>query len=202
MCSRGNRRGVLIDPPWRGADARLAHIEELTPEICSLDCGSLNFGNGAYLSTAPILREMAKRITACGVKPELECFEVGHVALATQLWKEGHLEDPPFYQFALGIPWGATADTTSIQAMTPLMAPGANWAAFGISRNQMPMVAQSMILGGHVRVGLEDNLYLKKGVLATNGSLVTKAKQIIEDLGGRACSPDEAREKLGLRGSQ
>lgn len=130
---------------------RLQHIELIKPEICSLDCGSLNFGNGAYVSTAPMLREMAGRIAEAGVKPELECFEVGHVALATQLYKEGLIEDPPFYQFALGIPWGGTADVATLQAMIPLVAPGSNWAAFGISRAQMPMVAQSMLLGGHVR---------------------------------------------------
>lgn len=184
------------------ADTRLMHIEALKPEICSLDCGTLNFGNGAYVSTAPILREMAKRITAAGVKPELECFEIGHVALATQLWKEGLLEDPPFYQCALGIPWGATADAATIQAMLPVMAPGSNWAAFGISRFQMPMVAQAVLLGGHVRVGLEDNLYLEKGVLATNGDLVTKAVRIIEDLGCTVVDAAGARKILNLRGTQ
>ena len=185
-----------------GVDQRLAHIEELKPEICSLDCGSLNFGTGAYVSTLPMLREMAARITAAGVKPELECFEIGHVALATQLHKEGLLDDPPFYQFALGIPWGATADAASVQAMVPLVAPGANWAAFGISRNQMPMVAQSLLLGGHVRVGLEDNLYLEKGVLATNGELVTKALRLMGDMGAAPATTAEARAILGLRGTQ
>lgn len=150
----------------------------------------------------PMLREMATRITAAGIKPELECFEIGHTALATQLHKEGLLQDPLFYQFALGIPWGATSDTASLQAMLPLMAPGSNWAAFGISRNQMPMVAQSMLLGGHIRVGLEDNLYLGYKQLATNGSLVKHAVGIVESLGGKILSPDETRTKLGLRGTQ
>lgn len=184
------------------ASLRLEHIEVLKPEICSLDCGSLNFGDGMYGSTAPMLREMAERITAAGVKPELECFEIGHTALATQLWREGLLQEPLFYQFALGIPWGATADTSSLQAMLPLMAPGSNWAAFGISRNEMPMVAQSMLLGGHVRVGLEDNLYLGYKQLATNGELVEHAVGIVESLGGKVLGPDEARAKLGLRGTQ
>ena len=117
-------------------------------------------------------------------------------------WKEGLLDDKPFYQFALGIPWGATADVTSIQAMLPLMAPGANWAAFGISRNQMPMVAQAMLMGGHVRVGLEDNLYLGYKQLASNGDLVRHAVGIVESLGGRVLNPNEARDLLGLRGTQ
>ena len=145
-----------------------------------------------------MLREMAKRITAAGVKPELECFEIGHVALATRLWKEGLLEDPPFYQFALGIPWGATADAATVQAMLPQMAPGANWAAFGISKHQMPMVAQSVCLGGHVRVGLEDNNRAPDGSIATNVDLVKHVVEVAEAMGRRIATPAEAREILSM----
>jgi len=180
---------------------RMEHIVELKPEICSLDCGTLNFSDGVYISTAPILREMARNMTELGVKPELECFEMGHVGMACQLYKEGLVASPPWFQFALGIPWGAPANAMTILSMKNLLPPGANWAAFGISRWQMPSVAQSMLLGGHVRVGLEDNLYEKRGVFASNGTLVAKAKRIVEELGGRAVTPQEARNKLKTYGA-
>lgn len=184
-----------------GPDERLAHVEELRPEICSLDCGTLNFAEGTYISTPSYLRIMAQRIKDCGVKPELECFDMGHVRFAAQLVAEGLIEDPPFFQLALGIPWGAPADTNTMAAMRNMLPANAEWAGFGISRLQMPMVAQSMLLGGHVRVGLEDNLYLDKGVPASNGDLVTRAVEIVRLLGGRALTPAEARQRLGLRGS-
>jgi uncharacterized protein (DUF849 family) len=184
-----------------GWEERMEHIIALKPDICSLDCGTLNFGEGVYISTAEILRKMAAKMTELGVKPELECYEMGHVGLATQLYKEGLLADPPFYQFALGIPWGAPATAGAIQAMKADLPEGANWAAFGISRWQMPMVAQTMLLGGHVRVGLEDNLYESRGVFATNGGLTRKAIRIIEEIGGRAATAQEAREILGIRGA-
>ena len=183
-----------------GPDERLAHVEELRPEICSLDCGTLNFAEGTYISTPSYLRTMAQRIKECGVKPELECFDMGHVRFAAQLVAEGLIEDPPFFQLALGIPWGAPADTATMAAMRNMLPANAEWAGFGISRQQMPMVAQSMLLGGHVRVGLEDNLYLDKGVPASNGDLVARAVEIVRLLGGRSLTPDEARQRLGLRG--
>lgn len=183
------------------ADAaeRLAHVEELRPEICTLDCGSLNFGNGAFLATADLLRDMAARIQKMGVKPEIEAFELGHIWLAKQLITEGLIDSPPLFQICLGIPWGAEATTEAMLTMRNHLPAGCNWAGFAIGRNQMGFVAQSMLLGGNVRVGLEDNIWLDKGVHATNGSLVARAREIVERLGGRTLTPAEARIKLGLR---
>jgi uncharacterized protein (DUF849 family) len=141
---------------------------------------------------------MASRIKELGVKPELEVFDLGQVRLASQLVVEGLVDEPPLFQVCLGIPWGAGADTRSMAAMVDNLPAGANWAGFGISRMQMPMVAQAMLLGGNARVGLEDNIYLDRGVLATNGQLVARAVEIIERLGGRVLNPVEARQKLGL----
>jgi uncharacterized protein (DUF849 family) len=184
-----------------GPMERLVHVERLRPEICTLDCGTLNFGDGnmIYISTPDYLRVGAKRIQELGVKPELEIFDTGHLWFAKQLLAEGLLDAPPLFQFCLGIPWGAPADTVSMKAMADNLPTGAVWAGFGIGRSQMPMVAQAVLLGGHVRVGLEDNLYLDRGVLATNGTLVDRAVKIIELMGGRAVTPAEARVKLGLR---
>jgi uncharacterized protein (DUF849 family) len=183
-----------------GGLTRLAHVEELLPEICTLDCGTLNFGDGDYIyvSTPAQLRAGAARIQELGVKPELEIFDTGHLWFAKQLLKEGLLDAPPLFQLCLGIPWGAPADTTTMKAMADNLPSGAQWAGFGIGRMQMPMVAQAMLLGGHVRVGLEDNIWLDKGVPATNGTLVQRAVEIIERLGGRALTPAEGRRKLGL----
>jgi uncharacterized protein (DUF849 family) len=133
------------------------------------------------------------------VKPELEIFDTGHLWFVKQMLAEGLLEQPLMMQFCLGIPWGAPADTISMKAMADNAPPGAIWAGFGIGRMQMPMVAQAVLLGGHVRVGLEDNLYLDKGVFASNASLVERAVQIIRLMGGRVVTPQEARVKLGLR---
>ncbi|ACR31049.1 3-keto-5-aminohexanoate cleavage protein [Burkholderia glumae] len=183
-----------------GGLARLVHVEELLPEICTLDCGTLNFGDGdtIYVSTPAQLRAGAQRIQQLGVKPELEIFDTGHLWFATQMLKEGLLDAPPLFQLCLGIPWGAPADTGTMKAMVDNMPPGAHWAGFGIGRMQMPMVAQAMLLGGHVRVGLEDNLWLERGVPASNGSLVQRAREIVERLGGRVLTPAEGRAKLGL----
>ncbi|RLQ20649.1 3-keto-5-aminohexanoate cleavage protein [Seongchinamella sediminis] len=186
-----------------GAAERIAHIEELQPEICTLDCGSINFGDDyVYISTPPILREMARRVKAVGVKPELEVFELGHLAFARQMQADSLLQAPALYQLCLGIPWGAPANTTAMKAMVDMLPEDCNWAGFGIGRLQMPMVAQATLLGGNVRVGLEDNLYLKRGVFASNGQLVEKAAGIIRAMGGTIASPDRARDILGLRGSQ
>ncbi len=181
-----------------GPEERLAHVVELRPEICSLDCGSLNFDETVYISTPAYLREMARRIQALGVKPELEVFELGHLRFANQLVAEGLIDAPPLYQICLGIPWGAPAETRTMMAMRDMLPEGAIWAGFGISRMQMPMVAQAMLLGGNVRVGLEDNLYLERGVFASNGDLVARAVEIVSRMGARVLSPDEGREKLGL----
>lgn len=184
-----------------GPIERLAHVEALLPEICTLDCGTLNFGDGdfIYVSTPAQLRAGARRITRkLGVKAELEIFDTGHLWFARQMLKEGLLEDP-LIQLCLGIPWGAPADTTSMKAMVDNLPPGITWAGFGIGRMQMPMVAQAMLLGGHVRVGLEDNIWLDRGVHASNGQLVERAIEIIERLGGRALTPAEGREKMKLK---
>ena len=178
---------------------RLTHVEELLPEICTLDVGTQNYANSAYVSTPEMLREMAKRIQACGVKPEIEVFELGHVWFAKQLLSEGLLDPPPLFQLCMGIPWTAEANTENMLAMRNMLPRNSIWAGFGISRMQMPMVAQAMILGGNVRVGLEDNLYLEKGVLASNGQLVERAVEIISRLGGRVLSPSEARQELDLK---
>lgn len=184
-----------------GGITRLAHVEELLPEICTLDCGTLNFGDGDYIyvGTPNQLRAGARRIQELGVKPELEVFDTGQLWFAKQLLKEGLLDDRPLFQFCLGIPWGAPADTVSMKAMADNLPEGAVWAGFGIGRMQMPMVAQAILLGGNVRVGLEDNLYLEKGVHASNGSLTERACEIITRLGARPLTPAEGREKLGLK---
>ena len=181
-----------------GAQERVAHIEELRPEICTLDCGSLNFSDGLFMATADLLRDMAARIQKAGVKPEIECFELGHIWLAKDLIRRGLIDEPPMFQLCLGIPWGAEATTETMLAMRNHLPPGANWAAFAIGRMQMPFVAQAMLLGGNVRIGLEDNIWLDRGVPATNASLTARAREVVERLGARALTPAEARAKLGL----
>ena len=182
-----------------GPIERLIHVEDLRPDICSLDCGTVNFGDGVYVSTPPMLRAMAGRIRDAGVKPELEVFDLGHLRFANQLVADGLIEGPPFYQFALGIPWGAPADTATMKAMRDMLPAGAEWAGFGISRAQFPMVAQAVLLGGHARVGLEDNLYLEKGVFASNAQLVERAITIIQAMNMPVATPDEARAILNIQ---
>lgn len=183
-----------------GAMDRLLHVEELLPEICSLDCGSLNFGDGSlvYVSTPDMLRRGAKRIRELGVKPELEIFDTGNLSFALQMLKEGLLEEPPLFQLCHGIPWGAPADVGVLKSSVDQLPPGANWTAFALGRYQMAFAAQAVILGGNVRVGLEDNLYLEKGVFASNAQLVERARNIIELMGARVLGPDETRNKFGL----
>ena len=184
-----------------GPDERLAHVEVCKPEICSLDCGTLNFGlsdNLIYISTLPILKRMAELTQKWGVKPELEVFDLGHIRLAKELIKEGLINEPPMFQICLGIPWGADQSADTMKAMKDHLPENAHWSGFGISRMQIPMAAAAVTLGGNVRVGLEDNLYLSRGVLATNGQLVEKIVNIIDLMGGRVLTPEEARNKLGL----
>ena len=180
---------------------RLVHVEELLPEICTLDCGTLNFGDGnmIYVSTPNQLRAGAKRIRELGVKPELEVFDTGHLWFAKRMHEEGLLEEPPMFQLCLGIPWGAPADTNAMKGMRDMLPAGAVWAGFGIGRMQMPMVAQAVLLGGNVRVGLEDNIWLDRGVHASNGTLVQRAVEIVRLMGARTLTPAEARKKLSLR---
>jgi len=180
---------------------RLPHVEELLPDICTLDCGSVNFGDGSlvYVSTPDMLRAGAKRIQELGVRPELEIFDTGQLWFAKRMHSEGLIDDPSMFQLCTGIPYGAPADPGVLQSMVHLLPEGAEWASFAIGRMQMPWVAQSILLGGHARVGLEDNLYLSRGVKATNAQLVEKAVGLIESLGAHVCTPGEARAKLKLR---
>jgi uncharacterized protein (DUF849 family) len=184
-----------------GPMTRLVHVQELLPDICSLDCGTLNFGDGnmIYVSTPDMLRAAASHIQSLGVKPELECFYTGHLWFARQMIKEGLVNSPPLFQLCHGIPWGAPADTTTMKAMVDSLPDDAVWAGFGIGRMQMPRVAQTVLLGGHVRVGLEDNLYLEKGVYASNADLVERAANIVSLMGAKVLGPDGARARLGLK---
>jgi uncharacterized protein (DUF849 family) len=184
-----------------GPIERLAHVEQLLPEICSLDCGTMNFGNGneIYISTPPYLRKMAELTKKWGVRPELEVFELGHIRFAKQMIAEGLIEEPPMFQICLGIPWGADQTVDNMKVMKDELPANASWASFGVSRMQMPMAAAAVALGGNVRVGLEDNIYLDRGVLASNGQLVERVVGIIERMGARTLTPAEARVKLGLR---
>ncbi|MGQ7249746.1 3-keto-5-aminohexanoate cleavage protein [Halomonas sp. V046] len=196
-----------LEDPTRGGPGtdiqtpaeRHAPVGAFLPELCTLDCGSLNFGDMVYINTADWLREHARLVQAAGVKPELECFDLGHVWFARQLQQEGLIDGDPLYQLCLGIPWGAEADPETMMTMRNKLPHNANWAAFGIGRHQMPMVAQAVLLGGHARVGLEDNLYLEKGVLASNGQLVEKASTLIDNLGARVMTPAQTRAHLKLR---
>ncbi len=186
------------------ADERLLHIKECLPEICSLDCGTLNFGDGdnIYISTPPTLRHMAGKVREWGVKPEMEVFELGHIRFARQMVSEDLIADPPMFQLCLGIPWGADQTVDTLKVMKDHLPGDASWAGFGIGRMQMPIAAAVVAMGGNVRVGLEDNLFLGRGVPATNGQLVTRIIEIIERMGGRAVTPQEARNKLNLRGGK
>jgi uncharacterized protein (DUF849 family) len=181
-----------------GPRERMAHISALRPEIGSLDCGSLNFDEALYGTTPRYLRAMAQEFRRCGVRPEIEVFELGHIELARQLIAEGLIESPALFQLCLGIRFGAPATAEAMQAMRDALPPGVLWSAFGVGRMQMPMVAQAVLLGGNVRVGLEDNLYLEKGVLASNAQLVERAVAIVRMLGAQVQSAAEARERLQL----
>lgn len=180
-------------------EGRVAHVLELKPHICSLDVATMNFGQNAMVNVPAHLAVMAKLITDAGVKPELEVFDLGHVQLAANMVAQGMIPAPPFLQLCLGIPWGAPATAEGMIAMKSLLPAGAQFSAFGISRAQFPMVAQSVILDGHVRVGLEDNLYLSRGVLAPgNAALVERAVVIVEALGAKVATPQEAAGLLGI----
>ncbi len=161
---------------------RLAHVKELLPEICTLDCGTLNFGNGndIYIATPPYLRKMAELTKEWGVKPELEVFELGHLRFAKQMIIEGLIDEPPMFQICLGIPWGADHSVDTLKVMKDELPGEAVWGGFGISRMQMPIAAATVAMGGNVRVGLEDNIYLERGVHATNAQLVEKVIGIID----------------------
>jgi len=186
-----------------GQMERMRHVEELLPEVCSLDCGSFNYSGGdyVYIATQNMLEMGAKRLQEIGVKPELEVFELGHLSFAKHLLAQGLLDDPPLFQICLGIPWAAEATTAAFKAMVDELPQGANWAGFGIGAMEMPMVTQAVLLGGNIRVGLEDNLYLEKGVFASNAQLVERACNIVQLMGCSIQTPAQARQTLGLRGA-
>ena len=177
---------------------RVKHVVELRPEICSLDMGSMNMGGYVFVNTPSILESMAVAIRDAGIVPELEVFETGHLLLAKRMIETGHIKPPGMFQICLGISWAQPATTEAMTYMRNLLPQGSPWFAFGISLHQFPMVAQTVLLGGHVRVGLEDNIYLGRGQLApSNAALVEKAVKIIEILGDHVATPAEARKMLG-----
>ena len=184
-----------------GATERLAHVADCLPEICTLDCGTMNFAEADYVmvNTPGILRVMAKKIRELGVRTEIEVFETGHLWFAKQLVKEGIIEAPVLIQMCMGIPWGAPDDLNTFMSMVNNTPDDWIYSAFSIGANEMPFVAASMLSGGNIRVGLEDNIWLEKGVLATNAQLVEKAKNIVTLLGGELMGPAEVREELQLK---
>ncbi|MDQ2067343.1 3-keto-5-aminohexanoate cleavage protein [Xinfangfangia sp. CPCC 101601] len=183
-----------------GAEERVAHVVECRPEICTLDCGTMNFNEADYVmvNTPGMLRDMAKRMVASGTRIEIEAFDTGHLWLAKSLADEGIIPDPVLVQLCMGVPWGAPDDLNTFMAMVNNVPKNWHWSAFALGRHQMPYVAASVLAGGNVRVGLEDNLWLDKGVLATNAQLVERATTIIENLGARVITPAEVRAKLQL----
>jgi len=180
---------------------RLKHVEELLPEICTLDCGTMNFAESDYVmtNTPGMLKTMARRVQELGVRPELEVFDTGHLVFVHELIREGLIDDPVMIQLCMGIPYGAPNDPSTLMTMVNRLPQGAVFSAFSIGRNQLPYVAMAALAGGNVRVGLEDNLYLEKGVLASNGQLVVRAAAILSAMNVRILGPQEVREKLKLK---
>jgi uncharacterized protein (DUF849 family) len=201
----GDEAPLPLDPngtDMAGATERLVHVEELMPEICTLDCGSMNFAAGGdyvLVNSPGILRAMARRIQELGVRPELEVFDSGHLVLVKELISERLIDDPVLIQLCMGIPYGAPDDPATLMTMVGQLPPGCVFSAFSIGRMQLPYVAMAALAGGNVRVGLEDNIYLSHGVLATNGQLVERAVTILEAMNTRVLGPGEVREKLGLQ---
>ncbi|NBQ83090.1 MAG: 3-keto-5-aminohexanoate cleavage protein [Alphaproteobacteria bacterium] len=183
-----------------GASVRTEHVRELLPEICTLDCGTMNFSHGDYImaNTPSMLRAMAKQMQDAGVRPEIEVFDTGHLVLAKQLVSEGLIDDPVMVQLCMGIPYGAPDDVNSLMAMVNNMPDGWVYSAFSIGRGQLPYAALATIVGGNVRVGLEDNIYLSRGQLATNAQLVERAVTINEAMNVKIMTPDDVRAKLKL----
>ncbi len=183
------------------AEERMEHVADCLPEICTLDCGTMNFAENDYVmtNTPAMLRAMGQIINDLGVRTEVEAFDTGHLWFARQLVDEGIIEAPVLVQLCMGIPWGAPDDMSTLMAMVKNLPPDCHFSAFSLGRNEMPFVAAAVLMGGNVRVGLEDNLYLEKGVLATNAQLVEKAVRIVTDMGARVIGPEEVREKLKLQ---
>jgi uncharacterized protein (DUF849 family) len=198
--SKDNLRNGGDGSVMLSASTRVRHIEELKPDICSIDFNTMHqAGDGIRINHRRITSEMVRRVQAVGCKPELEIFDSGDFRIAQELVAEGVIESPPLWQFAMGIKYGWAATPEALDYARRQLSVGSVWSAFGISKMQMPIVAQSWIYGGHVRVGLEDNIYLEKGVLAkTNAELVTKAARIVKDLGGQIANYQEAREIFKL----
>ncbi len=184
-----------------GATERVAHVAESLPEICTLDCGTINFAEADYVmtNTPGMLRAMGQMMTDLGVRPEIEVFETGHLWFAKQLVEEGIIQDPVMIQICMGIPWGAPDDLNTFMSMVNNTPENWTFSAFSIGRNEMPYAAAAVLAGGNVRVGLEDNLWLEKGVLATNAQLVEKAATIVTNMGATLMTPAEVREKLQLQ---
>ena len=201
----GAETPLPLDPKgtdMAGAQARLAHVEQILPEICTLDCGSMNFAAGGdyvMVNTPDMLRAMARRVKALGLRPELEVFDTGHLVLVKEMQREGLFDDPLMVQLCMGIPYGAPDDPNTLMAMVNQLPAGTIFSAFSISRMQLPYVGMAAIAGGNVRVGLEDNIYLSKGVLATNGALVERAVTILEAMNARVLNPAEVRTLLKLK---
>ena len=183
-----------------GAEERVAHVAECRPEICTLDCGTMNFAEADYVmtNTPGMLQAMGRMMTDLGVKPEIEAFDTGHLWYAKQLVADGILDAPALVQLCMGVPWGAPDDLNTFMAMVNNVPDDWTFSAFSLGRSQMAYAAAAVLAGGNVRVGLEDNLWLEKGVLATNAQLVERAVGIIEGMGARVIGPVEVREKLGL----
>jgi uncharacterized protein (DUF849 family) len=184
-----------------GPTERLAHVAQLLPEICTLDCGTMNFALGDYVmtNTPSTLRAMARQVRALGVRPELEVFDFGHLIFVKQLIAEKLIDDPCLVQLCMGIPYGAPDDPLTLMALVNQLPPGVVFSAFSIGRNQLPYAAMAALAGGNVRVGLEDNLFLDRGVLASNGQLVERAATIVTNMGARVLGPADVRTKLKLR---
>jgi uncharacterized protein (DUF849 family) len=183
-----------------GATERLEHVRELLPDICTIDCGTMNFGEGDYImtNTPSMLAEMAKQVQALGVRAEIEVFDTGHLRLAKWLVDQGLIDKPVLVQLCMGIAWGAPDDINTLMSMVENLPEDWIFSAFSISRNQMPYVAMAALAGGNVRVGLEDNIWLDRGVLATNAQLVERAVNIIENMGSRVLTATEVRANLDL----
>ncbi len=183
-----------------GATERLAHVRELMPEITTLDCGTMNFGEGDYImvNSPSVLYEMARQVQKLGVRPEIEIFDTGHLWLAKRLVDEGLIDDPVMVQLCMGIPWGAPDDLNTFMAMVNNLPDDWIFSAFSLGRSQLPYVGLAAIAGGNVRVGLEDNIYLSRGQLATNAELVTRAVTILEAMNYEVLGPEAVRDKLHL----
>lgn len=200
----GTDRPLPVDPDGTdlvGAEERLIHVAQLLPDICTLDCGSMNFAAGGdyvMMNTPEMLMAMARHVQELGVKPELEVFDTGHLVMVHDMIAAGVLDAPTLIQLCTGIKYGAPADISTLMAMVNSLPPDAIFSAFAIGRMQLPFVAMAVLAGGNVRVGLEDNLMLSRGVLATNGELVERAVTILDGMNVRVLQPDEVRTKLGL----